>query len=263
MGRDGPDQAPEDGTYTWTDRHGEKHQVPVGIDPGWDYAPGASRLASRMRETVAKQVAGVPAGLRKAMPDITTPPRDVAFRKFLGDERVNILAQDAQQAAKRRDVSTAPLSIVDLASLRNYTGLTQVEGGERNHQLMNTALRSGDRAELKRLAPMILTLEAALANLPNYEGDVVRATNLPESVAKDIVPGGVYSDAGFMSTAIGETKFKGKYMFFIKSKTGKWIEPFSFYPDQREVLYPPGVEFVIRDVRRLDDGTVEVDLKEK
>ncbi|MBF0136191.1 MAG: hypothetical protein HQL65_08115, partial [Magnetococcales bacterium] len=149
------------------------------------------------------------------MPDITTPPREVAFRKFLGNERVDLLAQGARQAAEGSHVSTAMLSIVDLATLRNYTGLTQVEGGERNHQLMNAALRIGDREELKRLAPMITTLEAALAKLPNYEGDVVRATDLPEDVAKGIVPGGVFSDAGFMSTAIGETKFKGKYMFFI------------------------------------------------
>jgi hypothetical protein len=39
----GRDSAPDDGTYEYTDRHGEIHQVPKGIDYGWGYAPGASK----------------------------------------------------------------------------------------------------------------------------------------------------------------------------------------------------------------------------
>lgn len=40
MGKTGPDTAPDDGTYEWTDRQGKTHDVPVGIDPGWDYNCG-------------------------------------------------------------------------------------------------------------------------------------------------------------------------------------------------------------------------------
>ena len=39
-GKDGPDTAPNDGTYEWTDRNGVVHDVPNGIDPGWDYNVG-------------------------------------------------------------------------------------------------------------------------------------------------------------------------------------------------------------------------------
>lgn len=43
LGKDGPDPTPDDGLYEWTDKQtGEIHLVPKGIDPGWDYAPGAS-----------------------------------------------------------------------------------------------------------------------------------------------------------------------------------------------------------------------------
>lgn len=36
-------EAPDDGTYEWTDRAtGELHEIPAGIDPGWDYHPGKS-----------------------------------------------------------------------------------------------------------------------------------------------------------------------------------------------------------------------------
>lgn len=41
MGKTGPDQAPEVETYAWTDRKtGKTHEVPVGVDPGWDYNVG-------------------------------------------------------------------------------------------------------------------------------------------------------------------------------------------------------------------------------
>lgn len=44
LGKTGPDRAPDDGTYDWVDkRTGEVHRdIPQGIDPGWDYAPGAT-----------------------------------------------------------------------------------------------------------------------------------------------------------------------------------------------------------------------------
>lgn len=40
MGKAGPDKAPKIETRTYEDRNGNKHQVPVGIDPGWDYNVG-------------------------------------------------------------------------------------------------------------------------------------------------------------------------------------------------------------------------------
>ncbi len=39
-GKAGPDQPPDDGTYTWTDKQGRTHVIPRGIDPGWDYNVG-------------------------------------------------------------------------------------------------------------------------------------------------------------------------------------------------------------------------------
>lgn len=63
LGKSGPDQAPEDGERDWTDKvTGEVHRVPVGIDPGWDYAPGASRL-QQLLGLSERQAARVPAAL--------------------------------------------------------------------------------------------------------------------------------------------------------------------------------------------------------
>jgi uncharacterized protein with gpF-like domain len=43
-------EAPPVETYEWTNpRTGEVHQVPVGIDPGWDYNPGQLEAAHKAR----------------------------------------------------------------------------------------------------------------------------------------------------------------------------------------------------------------------
>jgi hypothetical protein len=58
MGKSGPDTPPNDGTYEWTNkRTGEVHTVPKGIDPGFDYPPGGSRL-DIMRMQVERKALG-------------------------------------------------------------------------------------------------------------------------------------------------------------------------------------------------------------
>lgn len=45
MGKDGPDASPKIETRPWVDKHsGTVHQVPVGIDPGFDYNVGEAWL---------------------------------------------------------------------------------------------------------------------------------------------------------------------------------------------------------------------------
>lgn len=42
--RGGPDEAPDDGSYEWTNpKTGETESIPNGIDPGWNYNPGKAR----------------------------------------------------------------------------------------------------------------------------------------------------------------------------------------------------------------------------
>ncbi|MBU1193972.1 MAG: phage head morphogenesis protein [Proteobacteria bacterium] len=43
QGRQAPDTAPKIEYRTWEDSKGNKHQVPVGIDPGWDYNVGQGK----------------------------------------------------------------------------------------------------------------------------------------------------------------------------------------------------------------------------
>ncbi|MBF8273456.1 MAG: hypothetical protein HW380_2561 [Magnetococcales bacterium] len=71
MGKIGPDQAPKEAYYEWTDRNGSVHKVPDGIDPGWDYAPGAS-LTDRAKEIVREKAKSLPSDLAERLKNIAT-----------------------------------------------------------------------------------------------------------------------------------------------------------------------------------------------
>lgn len=64
MGKSGPDQAPDDGTFEWTDpRSGEVRQIPNGIDPGWDYTPGKSNMVQKSARNLMDKLPKVDARL--------------------------------------------------------------------------------------------------------------------------------------------------------------------------------------------------------
>jgi len=50
MGKSGPDKAPDDGTYQWTDKQGRTHTIPNGIDPGFDYNVGQAAWGRQISE---------------------------------------------------------------------------------------------------------------------------------------------------------------------------------------------------------------------
>jgi hypothetical protein len=87
LGKSGPDPTPDDGTYEWLDkRTGQTHTIPKGIDPGWDYTPGATR--DLIAEVKAK-AAGLPPQLGEALAAdvaaIVTPPIDAAAQAARDD----------------------------------------------------------------------------------------------------------------------------------------------------------------------------------
>lgn len=53
LGKDGPDEAPASQTRRVTHK-GEVVEVPEGIDPGWDHAPGRSALEHQVQQSLSK-----------------------------------------------------------------------------------------------------------------------------------------------------------------------------------------------------------------
>lgn len=79
-----PDHAPDNGTYTYTDRWGEIHTLPRGIDYGWAHAPGAAwkpdlrryppELADAVEADIKSLARGGAIGTREPIPSIPLGP---------------------------------------------------------------------------------------------------------------------------------------------------------------------------------------------
>lgn len=78
--------APDDGTWTKIDRWGEAHTIPKGVDYGWDYAPGASRLKpfqALIDDKLIRFPAPLGAALWQALKPVLFAERATAYRQWL------------------------------------------------------------------------------------------------------------------------------------------------------------------------------------
>ena len=67
LGKKGPDKAPPSTDRDWTNpRTGEVVRVPVGVDPGFGYDPGASTRVAEAHTLLREKAAGAPDDLRRA-----------------------------------------------------------------------------------------------------------------------------------------------------------------------------------------------------
>lgn len=77
MGKQAADKAPDSPTREWTNpRTGEVMQVPVGVDPGFGYAFGASNRAEAARATLREKAATLPDDMKAAALDAANRPRE-------------------------------------------------------------------------------------------------------------------------------------------------------------------------------------------
>lgn len=99
MGKSGPDTPPNDGTYEWTNkRTGEVHTVPKGIDPGFDYPAGGSRV-DLVRKQVERKAAGPNLDeiiARKLLAQTRTIPKPPVAPMLAATEPVSVGVLDSQ-----------------------------------------------------------------------------------------------------------------------------------------------------------------------
>lgn len=130
----------------------------------------------------------------------------------------------------------------DLSAIAHYTGP--------GYQELNGALRS-DAMDASQHA-RVEALKNALEKLPAYQGPVIRGTNLPPEVVAQYRPGEVITEDAFLSTttnaAVAQSPtFAGNVEFRILSSSGRDISSFSVFPEEQEILFPPGTRFYILD----------------
>ena len=175
MGRNGPDPSPPTVTQPWTNpRTGEVHQVPVGIDPGFDYNMGKAWQAPVRGERLRPATPG------ERQPSDVTMDR---FREWLkqprGDFALGDLAPALRAAlpgapatavlpgaeVRRSTLTAAELLLVPLL-LGDGAEASAIDGG------VLTAIRLADRALVGRLvgAPDVAELRALrLLALPELQ----------------------------------------------------------------------------------------------
>lgn len=111
LGKVGPDEAPPVVTRPWTDpASGRTQQVPLGIDPGWDYNVGASwRQASDLPEPPQRP----PAGWLPEAPPAPQPPAEAAAAVAAATRRGPRLPAPAAPAQPRRSEAWQDAALLD------------------------------------------------------------------------------------------------------------------------------------------------------
>lgn len=170
--------------------------------------------------------------------------RERAFRDLLGQQKYESTLAGAEQAISASSETRKRLSQAELVAIHGYTTETTI-GKLSDFQVINGALRQGDKAELERLAPYIETVKAGLEKLPYHRGFVERVTTLPASVVDAMDEGKAFFDPAFLSTSQGYSKFPGDHRLIINSRVGRRIDGYSRFPDEDEVLFPPGHKFKV------------------
>ncbi|WP_297830900.1 phage minor head protein [Thermomonas sp.] len=65
LGKDGPDTAPNDGSYAWTAPDGGQHEVPNGVDPGFDFNAGEEARSLSAARRFGERVMDLPPAWRE------------------------------------------------------------------------------------------------------------------------------------------------------------------------------------------------------
>ena len=115
MGKDGPDTAPKIEYREYEDRNGGKHQVPVGIDPGFDYNVG--KAAEKTYKNMADRFEALPHEIAKPfMAEYLAGPVFARFYegKIKGEMPVAVL-NDTDKAALGTKAQTVWMSDTTLA----------------------------------------------------------------------------------------------------------------------------------------------------
>ena len=130
------------------------------------------------------------------------------------------------------------LSDAEILAIRAYTGSL--------YSPVNQSLRVGSN-EYKAVRD---TMNAGLAKLKGYRGEVIRGTHYLGNDLEDLKQiGSVKRFKSFTSTTSSGPGFGGMYKFHIQSCNGKYIAPLSAVYTEEEVLFMADTDFRIVDVK--------------
>jgi hypothetical protein len=160
---------------------------------------------------------------------------------------------DVSDQASKKIAFLKMLTPEQKAAIRDYS--------DSGYRRINEQLRA--RAITFSIRRKISILISALGELPNFQGDVFRGAAIEEGLLKKYQRvGQVITERAFVSASRSPSKaFSGNVRFYIISKRGKEIAPWSAYPDEEEVLFSPNTGFKVLEYVR-DGNEIEIFLEE-
>lgn len=201
---------------------------------------GAEELTGETAERIARETAERQAADLANPAYRSTDEVRQQFRSTFGETRYQAYA-DEIDAARRSNPELQAVPTEDLVAVRGYTS--------DDYRELNSALRTGDDAELSRLDAYIRSATSGLNQLPAYRGTVFRGTHLSDEVAANYMPGATVTERAFTSTSseLG-AEFPGNTKFVIQSETGRDVSGLSEFADEKEILFAPGTQFRVLGV---------------
>ena len=164
--------------------------------------------------------------------------------KLLGKETIGRLSGEGRRRMKERGFDGSALTDAEAAGVYVYT----TEESRWSYHETNDALYEENKAEIKRLKPLIDATNDGIRKFPAFDGEMLyRGTTVPEKDARLLKVGKVVTWRGFTSTTGDPNKvFGGKHLFHIIPHGGaNNIRSISRYPGEDEFLYPAGTKFKV------------------
>jgi hypothetical protein len=174
-------------------------------------------------------------------------PRKVTSEKSLSQPQTNSPKTTAHvENSINPEMLNSKLTEAEVNAIREYTYF--------EYYKLNKWLRGRSTTEADLNTDLLNNLTSGLNKLPNFEGQTLRGTQLPNQVLEDIINKGEFTDKAFFSSSTSVSSAFMPYeprvswttvRFFIKSKTGKDIQKISARSGEAEVLFLPNTKFKI------------------
>lgn len=182
--------------------------------------------------------------LQTAIRSFSTMKNFLFLLRILGVVSFAELYRHASKAVAASSV-TIPhgFSKIDLILVYLYTHQTLATY---HYKSLNSVLRGHphpNERELRRLADLITI---SLLKLPPYSGGCVRFADLTVQQIAGYSPGSIVEEVAFTSSSadLSFRRFVG-VSYTMTSKSGRKIAFMSKFPNEDEVLFPPGAKFLV------------------
>jgi SPP1 gp7 family putative phage head morphogenesis protein len=202
--------------------------------------PAASKIDMTPSRPASKPSDGLP-----PPPRYTAAQRAQALRAYGTTDQSALARMNRVQASR----GLPELTGEEAAAIRGYTGST--------YQRLNRALRSGEYASDANLQAYVDAAQHGMSKMPKYAGLSSRGMSIrPERLEATMAtyrPGAVVEESAFISSSTGDqAAFGGNVFMKIQGKTGVDVSSFSYYGNEREVLFMPGTRLRIDKVEQVN-----------